>query len=86
MYGLFRRWWGTFLNTTRGDKPNEMAVALMNRILHDTVVYMQAGYAAGVLPPRATGDRTPSSEHDDTVPRPRERPAEEAAAPVLYLD
>ncbi|WP_103339708.1 LamG domain-containing protein [Amycolatopsis sp. CA-126428] len=63
-------WWAAFLAATRKTDPDEDAVALMNRILHDTQVYMQAGYAAGVLPlPVPKGEVFTGEEA--TVPAPR---------------
>jgi hypothetical protein len=44
-------WWATFLQATRGQAPDPKAVALMERLLTSTVVYMQAGYQAGLLLP-----------------------------------
>jgi len=43
-------WWETFLDLTRGTSPDPDAVRLMQRLLVSTGTYMQAGYAAGVLP------------------------------------
>lgn len=48
-------WWADFLAATRKPKRDPAAVALLNQILDDTVAYMQAGYATGVLPLPAAG-------------------------------
>ncbi len=40
-------WWADFLQSTRGDKPDQNAVVLMGRLLNNTVAYMQAASEAG---------------------------------------
>ena len=59
-------WWTTFLNSTRTTDPDPRAVALRDQIVLDTVEYMQAGYATGVLP------RPTSDDETGAVPLPRQ--------------
>lgn len=50
LLGAIVPWWAGFLAASRRPSPDERVVALLNRILRDTVAYFQAGYASGVLP------------------------------------
>ncbi|OXM51744.1 hypothetical protein CFP71_24425 [Amycolatopsis thailandensis] len=58
-------WWAAFLAATRQPKPDPAKVALMNRILTDTIAYFQAGYASTLLP------RQGSDPGGQLVPAPR---------------
>ncbi|RSM52236.1 hypothetical protein DMH03_40885 [Amycolatopsis sp. WAC 01376] len=67
-------WWAAFLAATRLTKPDPAKVALLNRILTDTVAYFQAGYASGLLPRPETG------RGGQLVPAPRASEDPNAAA------
>ncbi|WP_410648926.1 LamG-like jellyroll fold domain-containing protein [Amycolatopsis sp. cmx-4-54] len=69
-------WWAAFLAATRRPKPDPVKVALLNRILTDTVAYFQAGYASGLLP------RPESRPGGHLVPAPRTSETASTPAPV----
>jgi hypothetical protein len=43
-------WWDDFLDTTRGDKPNQANFELLQRLQLDVLKYVLAGFADGTFP------------------------------------